>query len=55
MPDLLKDHHPAISKVDHDGETLWRVRTGGFGDVAQATAFCERVRSKGAGCAVAAF
>jgi hypothetical protein len=55
MPDLLGHRQPAISKIDHDGHILWRVRTGGFSDVAHATAFCERVRAKGAGCSVADF
>ena len=55
MPDLLGQRRPAISKVDHDGTTLWRVRTGGFDDTAQASAFCEKIRAKGAGCSVAEF
>lgn len=55
MPDLLGQRRPAISKVDRDGHALWRVRTGGFSDTAQATVFCERVRAKGAGCSVADF
>jgi hypothetical protein len=55
MPDLLGHHQPAISKTERDGHTLWRVRTGGFSDLTQATVFCERVRAKGTGCAVADF
>ena len=55
MPDLLDRRQPAISKIDHDGHILWRVRTGGFSDSAQAAVFCERVRAKGAGCSVADF
>ena len=55
MPDLLAQRHPAISKTDHDGQTLWRVRTGGFADVTQAKDFCDRVRAKGTGCTVADF
>ena len=55
MPDLLGKHQPAISKTERDGRTLWRVRTGGFSDLAQATVFCERVRAKGTGCSVADF
>jgi SPOR domain len=55
MPDLLGQHRPAISKIDRDGHTLWRVRTGGFTDVTQAKDFCERVRAKGSGCSVADF
>ena len=55
LPDLLGQHRPAFSKTERDGRTLWRVRTGGFSDATQATAFCERVRAKGASCSVADF
>jgi hypothetical protein len=55
FPELLGSHRPAFSKVEHDGRTLWRVRTGGFADVPQATSFCEKVRAKGAACSVADF
>jgi hypothetical protein len=55
MPDLLGHRQPAISKIDLDGHTLWRVRTGGFHAVSEATVFCERVRAKGTGCSVAGF
>ena len=55
MPELLGPHRPAFSKTDREGQTLWRVRTGGFNDVAQATQFCQRVRAKGSGCSVADF
>lgn len=55
MPDLLAQRHPAISKIDRGGHTLWRVRTGGFADITQAKDFCDRVRAKGSGCTVADF
>jgi hypothetical protein len=55
MPDLLASRQPALSRIDHDGKTFWRLRTGGFADIAQATAFCEQVRAKGNGCSIAAF
>ena len=55
LPDLLGQRKPAFSKTEHDGKAMWRVRTGGFADVPQATAFCEKVRAKGAGCSVADF
>jgi hypothetical protein len=55
MPDILHGHTPAYSKVERDGRLYWRVRVVGFGDVAQARAFCDRVRAKSANCSVADF
>jgi hypothetical protein len=55
MPELFGPRQPAFSKTERNGRTLWRLRTGGFSDTAQATAFCERVRAKGAGCSIADF
>ncbi len=54
-PDLLASRHPAILQVEHGGRTLYRLRTGGFADLAQATAFCSAMRAKGAACAIASF
>jgi SPOR domain len=55
MPQLLSGKQPSVSKVEHDGRTYWRLRTGGFADMAQATTFCMRMRAKGASCSVADF
>ena len=55
MPGVLGTHHPMFSKIEHDGHTLWRVRTGEFTTEAEASQFCHEVRAKGAGCAVATF
>ena len=55
MPDVLGTHHPMFTKIEHDGHTLWRVRTGEFPTEAEASQFCHEVRAKGAGCAVATF
>ena len=52
MPDLLGDHRPVVQRADRDGRAVWRVRTGGFTDIAEATAFCARVRAKGATCSI---
>lgn len=54
MPDLFGGKAPAISKVERDGKTLWRVRTGGFADANAARAFCEHVKAKASGCIVSA-
>ena len=55
IPDLLGGHQPSISKTERDGKVYWRVRTGGFADMAQATSFCERARAKGTACSIASF
>jgi hypothetical protein len=55
MPDLLGPRRPAVFRAEHDGKTIWRLRTGGFADIASATAFCSQVKSKGVGCAIASF
>ena len=55
MPDLLGPRHPAVFRAERDGKTIWRLRTGGFADIASATAFCSQVKSKGVGCAIASF
>lgn len=55
MPDLLSDRRPVVQRSDRDGRAFWRVRTGGFADTADATAFCARVRMKGGACSIASF
>ncbi len=55
LPDILGGHSPTFVKVEHDGRTIWRLRITGFGDLAQARTFCERMRGKGANCSVADF
>ncbi len=55
MPGLLDSHQPAVQRAERSGKTIFRLRTGGFTDVASATAFCAQVRSKGAGCTIASF
>jgi SPOR domain len=55
LPEAFAGRQPAISKVEHDGRTFWRLRTAGFADIAQARAFCDKVRTKGGGCSVADF
>jgi SPOR domain len=55
MPDLMDGRHLVVTKLERDGHTYWRVRTTGFSDMAQASQFCARVKSKGGDCSVAAF
>jgi hypothetical protein len=54
-PELFGGRKPSLIRVEHDGKVFWRLRTGGFADTTQASNFCERIKAKGAGCAVASF
>lgn len=55
LPSLFDQRQPLVEKVEVDGHTFWRLRTGGFANVAAATEFCANVRAKGNGCTIAAF
>jgi hypothetical protein len=50
---LLADRQPTVVRTEVNGKIFYRLRTGGFNDVADATAFCEKVRAKGTACALA--
>ena len=54
-PDLLGNRQPTIQRADKDGRAIWRIRTGGFADIADASSFCAKVRARGAGCSLATF
>lgn len=53
VPELLGDRKPNVVRFDRDGKTFWRLRTGGFPDLAAATEFCRKIRAKGLGCSIA--
>jgi hypothetical protein len=55
MPELFAGRSPDVVRIERDGHVLWRLRTGGFQDLAEATAFCAKLRARGAGCAIASF
>jgi hypothetical protein len=55
LPTMLDGRKPDVSKIEHDGKTFWRLRTGGFASAAEATSFCDKAKAKGVGCAVASF
>ncbi|MEJ0016009.1 MAG: tetratricopeptide repeat protein [Acetobacteraceae bacterium] len=52
MPELLDAHEPVLAEVTQNGQPVWRVRTGGFGDQADASSFCQRVRVTGTSCSI---
>jgi hypothetical protein len=55
MPALLRGHRPLVTRIDHAGHVFYRLRTGGFADLAAARAFCAKVQAAGGHCSVAAF
>jgi hypothetical protein len=55
MPALLRGHRPLVTRIDHAGHVFYRLRTGGFADLAAARAFCAKMQAAGGHCSVAAF
>jgi hypothetical protein len=55
MPGLLTGQTPIFMPAVVDGQTIWRLRLGGFADVPAAKSFCAQVVAKGGGCTVAGF
>jgi hypothetical protein len=55
MPGLLAGKTPEIVPAVVNGQSIWRLRLGGFAGVDDAKAFCASVKAKGVACTVAAF
>ena len=52
LPSLMGGRRPLVSKLERGGQTIWRLRTGGFSSIADARAFCAKLRAAETGCAV---
>ncbi len=55
IPGLLSGHAPLYSHAKVAGVDFWRLRVGGFTDIAAARQFCAAVKAQGEACTVAAF
>ncbi len=49
----LGARQPQFVRAEAAGHTVWRIRTGGFADTAEATAFCGQVKARGGACSLA--
>ena len=52
LPDLLAGREPAITTVERNGTTFWRLRTWGFSDQAAARGFCTQIKAATPRCMV---
>lgn len=52
IPDAMSGRQASIIRVERDGQVFWRLRTGGFADASEATAFCDRLHAAGAPCVI---
>lgn len=55
FPDLMKGRQPEIIPAMVNGQSVWRLRLGGFASAQAARDFCNQLTSQGADCVVAAF
>jgi hypothetical protein len=55
IPGMFNGHKPRVERATLAGHTIYRLRTGGFANLAAATEFCGKVRAKGEDCSIAAF
>jgi hypothetical protein len=52
-PDLLGAFRAQVVRFEREGQApLFRLRTGGFADIAAANGFCEQARARGMPCTV---
>jgi len=49
-PGLTGGHDPAISAAEVNGRRVWRLRAGGFTDIAAARSFCSDLRAARTDC-----
>jgi SPOR domain len=50
VPDAA-GREPSISKVELEGKSVWRLRTGGFASAGEASAFRTQLRGARVACA----
>lgn len=50
---VLAARQPQYQRAEIGGHSVWRIRTSGFADTAEATAFCIQVKAKGGVCSLA--
>lgn len=54
-PALFADRSHLVVEAVRDGKTFYRLRTGGFHDIAAATEFCAKVKAVRTACTIASF
>ena len=54
-PALFSGRTPEVAQADHAGRPIYRLRTRGFGSVAEAASFCVHAHQQGVACTVADF
>ncbi len=52
---LFSGHTSEVEQAEHGGHSIYRLRTKGFGSVAEANAFCEHAHAQGVACTLADF
>jgi hypothetical protein len=55
IPAELVGKHPIFMPAQVNGQSIWRLRVGGFAGRDDAKAFCDGLIAHGVACTVAAF